>query len=491
MPRTITAEGRTITVPDDATDEEINQIFGPPPTTTTPASQHPALDAMKDFGKGVLKSGLSTLSAGDEFAQKHLPAFLTTPIGQSPTAENSARAVATAKQMATPTGTAQAIGKGLGNAAQFLIPGAAEEAGASMLAPTIGKLAARMTTGALGSGVVNVSQGGGFGAGAAAGAAGPVIGKVLKSVAPVIAEQALGVRGVDRALGKTPGDAILNETTGLTPGTIASQANDVSNGLTSAVERRMTSAPEGSLTPARNAATSFQKTAVARNSPESIKRTGALVNQLTQKLGADGKPLMEPTLGQVVKPTGILDSSGSPITREVTQQVGQQPVTYPETVPARTLLDLKRGVGELQGSWNPAIPNKLSDTAVSNVYHALDSEMDGLAPGTKELNQRISSLIPVANRAGAADLNEGLIGRTIGRFGKPTGALVGGLAGAAEGRREGGTNGAIIGGLTGLVAPEILSNPTTLMTGARMMYSPATRKLIPAIAGLGLQLDHK
>ena len=42
MPRTIHADGRTITVPDDATPEEINQIFGPAPKTasaSTPAAQ--------------------------------------------------------------------------------------------------------------------------------------------------------------------------------------------------------------------------------------------------------------------------------------------------------------------------------------------------------------------------------------------------------------------------------------------------------------------
>lgn len=39
MPRRITAEGRTITVPDDATDEEINQIFGPASAAAKPAPQ--------------------------------------------------------------------------------------------------------------------------------------------------------------------------------------------------------------------------------------------------------------------------------------------------------------------------------------------------------------------------------------------------------------------------------------------------------------------
>ena len=36
MPRTIQADGRTITVPDDATPDEINQIVGPAPSSTPP-----------------------------------------------------------------------------------------------------------------------------------------------------------------------------------------------------------------------------------------------------------------------------------------------------------------------------------------------------------------------------------------------------------------------------------------------------------------------
>src|SRR3984885_14558771 len=35
MPRTIQADGRTITVPDDATPDEINQIVGPPPAASS------------------------------------------------------------------------------------------------------------------------------------------------------------------------------------------------------------------------------------------------------------------------------------------------------------------------------------------------------------------------------------------------------------------------------------------------------------------------
>ncbi len=75
MPRKIKADGRTITVPDDATDDEINQIVGaapagaattpPPPTPpgggfTQPVSDqfsaaHPVLGAASNFGGGSLQ----------------------------------------------------------------------------------------------------------------------------------------------------------------------------------------------------------------------------------------------------------------------------------------------------------------------------------------------------------------------------------------------------------------------------------------------------
>ena len=45
MPRTIKADGRTITVPDDATPEEINQIVGPAPNTS---SSDPAIPDWRD-----------------------------------------------------------------------------------------------------------------------------------------------------------------------------------------------------------------------------------------------------------------------------------------------------------------------------------------------------------------------------------------------------------------------------------------------------------
>ena len=52
MPRTIKADGRTITVPDDATPEEINQIVGPAPSTPsaeTPPAKKSMIDALTEI----------------------------------------------------------------------------------------------------------------------------------------------------------------------------------------------------------------------------------------------------------------------------------------------------------------------------------------------------------------------------------------------------------------------------------------------------------
>lgn len=59
MPRTIQADGRTITVPDDATDEEINQLVGPASTAKTiaePGMLEPhggAMDILRGAGAGL------------------------------------------------------------------------------------------------------------------------------------------------------------------------------------------------------------------------------------------------------------------------------------------------------------------------------------------------------------------------------------------------------------------------------------------------------
>lgn len=197
-----------------------------PPPATTPTTLQKAMTGAKDLVKGVGEGALSTISGADDWMRAHGPAFLTNSnfgFGKPADLEHI-------KQMATPANATQAVGKGAEQAAEFLIPGAAEEAGAAKLAkflPMGEKMApmvAHALTSAIGSGAVNAVQGGSPITGAAMGVGGSVLDHALKAMAPGIAESALGIRKLDRAYGKTPGAAILNETKGFSPGTIAKSA---------------------------------------------------------------------------------------------------------------------------------------------------------------------------------------------------------------------------------------------------------------------------
>ena len=145
------------------------------------------------------------------------------------------------------------MSKGIGDAAQFLIPGGAEEKAASML-PAAARGIGKVGLSALSSGLVNKAQGGSFGTGAAAGGIGAGIGQGLKAVAPIIAETGLGLPKAARAFGKTPGKALLEETSGIRPETVAASAQERLGQLNPELERAADAAslrpnsPRGLLT---------------------------------------------------------------------------------------------------------------------------------------------------------------------------------------------------------------------------------------------------
>ena len=461
------------------------------PLSTLKANAVESGGQILDLGKGMLKGAANT---GSTLLHTANAPIIPMPNGNtqvSPMVNNAANGL---QRISQPHNNLQSVGRGIEQAGEFLLPGAAEEAGATRLLtmlPKAGKLAQaalRAIPAAMGSGIVNGAQGGSVAGGAAAGFGGSMVGSGLKALAPVIAETALGVRAGDRAQGRTPGQAILDETQGLRPGSIASQANSRVNELSAQVEKSLESAPDGSLAPARDVANSFVDSAVRRNTPESIKRTNALRDVITTKLGSDGKPVMLDKFGDTTLNTGVLDEAGQPITRVGRSVVGKEPAIYPEIVPARTLLDLKRGIGEQAQAFNPAVQNKLSDNARVGIYHALDSEMDRLAPQTQGANDSMTSLIPAAERAGAKDLNAGMVQRMIARGSAHTGALAGPLAAGAAGFEHGGIIGGVLGAGAGMLGQEVLTNPTVLMAAARAANAPATSKLlIPAFTGAAMQ----
>ena len=145
---------------------ESDPQFAPPPTTG-----QRAMGFLKDLGKGLGESAIGLMSTGDNAARKipGIGEWLTTPITGTP----ADQAIAHTNELATPEDTTQAVGKGIGNAAQFAIPAAQRGRVEFPFArlPWNGEIAplVRGVAGATASGGVNKAQGGSFGAGAAIG----------------------------------------------------------------------------------------------------------------------------------------------------------------------------------------------------------------------------------------------------------------------------------------------------------------------------------
>ena len=433
-----------------------------------------------EFGKGAAKGALSTLTNIDSMAS-HVPG-LNMLVNPAKIADMQQRA-----QASNPT---QAIGKGTEQAAEFLVPGAGEDALAAKLG---GGLAARVGTKALGAGLVNSAQGGSFTAGAAAGGAGEGIASALKAAAPTFARVAMGVRGVDGArAAEDPGAAILSRTTGFSPGTVATQASALNSADMQQLEHMAAnrSTTSVNMLPARDAARSGFGTATLQNNEDSIRDMSELNRQLGSRPLNPGIP-GKPSLSIPIAPAETSGWGGLNQKPTASLQVPAR-VAIPDSVPASEALALKRGVGALKSTWDAKAAPDFYNGVVGNVYHALDSEIDRALPGSSAINDRMTTMIPVAQRAAAKDLNAGILERTLGKIGRPTGALVGASAGAYEGGRQGGTPGAIVGGLAGLVAPEIVTNPTTLMMLGRGMNSPLLSKYaFPGLVGLSAQAARK
>jgi hypothetical protein len=475
----------------------------------------------------------------------------------------------------TPQGGVQGLGYGGEQAAEFFAPMGAEGKLASATTeamPFLGKALPKIGAQALASGTVNKAQGGSFGGGAAAGLFSGALGAGVKAMAPTMAETAMGVRGADRANGRTVGQAIIQDTTGFTPRAVADSAESKIGSLTGelegmhdAVSQRLTqrppirgalpaptidmplhSAPDIPGTPSQpiilnqpNRPMPNLLPAPTRTIPSSS-HADIFPDQLPQ--GTTNIPVQPPStapgmgpgqyLGQIPgdrggpgqvqgvlrsKQTSFPAGDGTPyqiplgedapsmgparnivqsaLERAVNQNSPQlfnalQPVqdqlsrnfftgaNIADRVTPTEMLGYKRGIGTLEKNW-PVETKKIGGDAIRGVYGALDSELDRTVPGSQQMNQRISSLFPVASRANAADLNANLLQRSLGRFARPTGALASAVAGGAYGYHKGGIGTAATDATIGLVAPEVLASPTVLMAGSRLLNSAA----VPAMRG--------
>lgn len=404
------------------------------------------LPGLVEFGKGLVKGAGHTIGMADEWAGKHLPAFMTTPIGQHASPEGSAQHIADYKKLTTPTNEAQSVGHGGEQAAEYLLPTGIEEGAARLGTAALGKGAgvlARAAGAGVHSGLINKAQGGDFTTGAATGAGGSLLGQGAAAIAPHAVELAQGIKN---AGGRT-GRAILDETKGILPGSIRSSAQgalDTLNPELNAVTDKSTAMIP--MQSARDAAQEQINRAVGQNQKTLIAGTKRMGNQLQTRS-------FQPALG-AAGPSGN--------------------IPIPDSVSATDYRQLKQGIGKAlpAGSWSPQSSNAFVGPR-NAIYGTMADEFHKAVPEAASLDSRISSLIPATKPPTGS-----LFGHAAG---PATGALVGGYEGAQHGGVEGAVKGALLGGTIGVAAPAAIN------AGARLVYSPATQRLIPLIGGTGLQ----
>ena len=425
-----------------------------PPTTMLQKAMAGAKDVAKGVGEGLIHTGTS-LS----------PLLNKIPgIGETLAPSSGIKA---AKELERPTNTAQTIGKTGEQIGEWLLPTGAESKVGGLVAehaPQIARWAvpaAKIATASLESGVRNKLQGGDFKTGAEAGAIGGGIGMGLKTLAPKVAESALNVRKMDRAYGRTPGSAILDETRGFRPETIANSAQERLGELNPQLEHAYMNAPgNASLGPARTVISDAMDKATMRGEPSTIAQLSPMESHLTANR-----------------------VTGMPHVPQVSTNLA------PNEIKPIDLLNIKRGFGnEFVHNWNPETMKGVKSTAAQG-YHALDAAGDAAVPESADLNSRISSLIPVAKRAESAQLNAPMSQRVLDRMKARTGALAGMLGGGYAGYREKGVPGMMAGGAAGLVLPELIASPTAEMMGARALNNPGM--IVAPAKGAALQFDRE
>lgn len=270
-------------------------------------------------------------------------------------------------------------------------------------------------------------------------------GRGLSRVAEPVAEQALGIRSVDRKFGRVPGRAALDETTGVRPETVSRQAQTRMADLTAQRNTALGASPNKvDLGPARSEVENGITRAAAGNSD-----TSHLIPMREQ--------LNEPKPGFAGNTS---PSMGAPLAPGTAGPVA--PLTISQLQDPMNALAIRQRLGNDFTKFDMARPVSREQMAVGNkAYGGLTNAIHAAVPESAPLDRRISNLIPIKESADIRALQPETTGRVLTRLARPTGALIG----AAEGARLGG----IPGGIAGLVIPEMLTDPAAQMIGARTL----------------------
>jgi len=275
--------------------------------------------------------------------------------------------------------------------------------------------------------------------------------QLLRAVGGKLAEHGMGIAAKDRLYGKTPGRGILDETgAAITPAGVVSRADDAMTSLTAELEAKAAAAGKSgvktNIGPARKIADDLSG------------HHGEGINQgLGLEIGDMAQSLRKVPSKAFHGATEYLPGAATPITPgRMNPFTGQRGPTSRGVTPDPEIaamqspsdaLRLKRDFNARNVSWN-GVRSDPATRAARQVYRELDSAIDRTVPGAQELNQRISSLIPVKDRGIMKAAGPGVAGNVADTITRPTGAITSAAALA------GGHTGA------GLLAKSLLSSPT-------------------------------
>lgn len=358
--------------------------------------------------------------------------------------------------------------------------------GLAGITPLVGPAAAKIGETIGGTDTQAPDPVGGIGAGAgliasilAAPKVSETAGKLLKGTAGPLVKSALNLPGKAEAYGANPAAAILTDTNGIRPSTIASTGRQKIASLGKDLDTAAAnSTVMPSLTSARNVVSEAMKKASSFNSSQMPSEVQPMQDFLTKpQAGFTGRTEFAPGVNT---PISFKRQAGmAPGTPRLIRGAAPDPVVAAEQ-PATNFLGMKRQFDtDFIRNWNPAVSTKGRLGVARQAYGAMADELNRTVPGAEQINSRLQDLIPAVDRAKATSLNAGVMQKAMSRISSPTGALVPALIG----RQMGGVPGL----LAGIGAPEMMSAPAVKMAIARSLYgagnglaSQAGQRLIQA-----------
>jgi hypothetical protein len=267
-------------------------------------------------------------------------------------------------------------------------------------------------------------------------------GRGLSRTAEPVAENALGIRNVDRApWEKNIGRTVLDNTSGFSPTAVRRSAGDAISNQARMRDAALSSSPnQVSLRPSRAVVDNAITRAAAGNSDTS--HLIPIQEQLNEpKPGFQGN-----TAPTNTPPPGTIGPSG--------------PIRISELQDPMNALAIRQRLGKDFTKFDVARPvSNEAKQLGNNAYMGLTDEIHRAVPASAEPDRIISNLIPARDSAQARQLNAGPAARIIDRFARPTGALIGGIGGYEAG--------GIPGAIAGTVGPVLMTDPTAQMIAAR------------------------